>query len=158
MAHPTLLKQLYPREAIADAIYRATLAFDTNNRDLFRSAWVKNDSIFVRNGAQVYEGLEAVMENVFESVAKLETQHSISNIRIELQEGAKTAHVITYMLAQHHRPGEAMDPTKKGLIGGTMNEVDLILDEKDGLWKMKKWAMNITWIDGDVSIVGLPGY
>jgi hypothetical protein len=158
MAHSTLLKQLTLREAITDAIYRATHAFDTNDKDLFQSAWVKNGPIFVRNRAQVFEGLEAVMENIFDPVAKLETQHSVSNIRIELDNDAKAAHMVANMIAQHHRSGEAMDPTKKGLIGGAMNEVDLVLDDESGLWRMTKWVMNITWIDGDISIVSLPGY
>lgn len=128
----------------------------TNDAELYKSAWVNEISSFDRNGL-VYEGLDAIMENIFTPVSKLETQHMISNIRIELEDGAKTAHMVTYMLAQHYRPGEAMDPARKGLFGMTTNLVDLVLDDEDGLWKMKRWVMKINWIEGDASIVGLPG-
>lgn len=151
------LKHLTAREAIADAIHRAVLAFDTNDQDLFQSAWTTDSPVFVRNGTS-HTGLIAVTENIFGAVAKLETQHSISNIRIELDDSGNKAHMVTHMIAQHHRPGEAMDPTKKGLLGRTINHVDLVLSDESGLWRMTKWDMNITWIDGDVSIVGLPGY
>ena len=153
MAHPIILKQLSPREAIADAIYRITLAFDTNDKELFKSA-VDEQIIFDRNG-QVVEGVDAVMQNIFLPLSKLETHHSISSVRTDFEDGASSAHAITYVIAQHHRDGEAMDPSKKGLLGGTMNRFDLVLEGKTGLWKITKCVMDIKWMDGDASIVGM---
>lgn len=106
----------------------------------------------------MYEGLDAVMRDVFEHVSRLETQHTISNIRIDVDDSANTARMVTYMIAQHHREGEAMDPSKEGLIGGATNSVSLLMDGESGLWKITKWEMNISWIQGNPSIVGLPGH
>lgn len=153
MAYPIALKQLSPREAVADAIFRITLAFDTNDTDLFKSA-VDANIIFDRNG-QLVEGLDAVMQNIFTPLTKLETHHSISSVRSDFEDVANAAHAVTYMIAQHYREGEAMDPSKKGLMGGTMNHFDLALDGKTGLWKITKCVMNIKWMEGDASIVGL---
>ena len=157
MAHPTNILKLSDREAIADVIYRVCLAFDTNDIKLFHSAVIK-DKITINRDNEERIGLESVMQNVFNPVSALDTHHSISNIRIEHENGATTAHMVTYMLAQHHRKGEAMDPRKEGLIGGTTNSINVELDETDKLWKMTKWDMHINWISGDASIVGLPGY
>lgn len=157
MPHPTLLQQLNTSEAITDALYRAVLAFDTNDAKLFQSAWAKDNATFNRNG-QLIKGMDAIMQNIFGVVAKLETHHCISNIRIRLEDDTKTAHMTTHMIAQHHREGEGMDPSKKGLIGGTLNTIDLVFDSEADLWKMTSWDMKITWIDGDASIVGLPGH
>lgn len=154
MTNPTHLKGLAEREVILDAIYRVCLGCDTNDAELFLSAFIKNDFSFARND-EVHQGREAVIQNVFTPVSKLETQHVISNVRIDVEEDADSGHAITYMTAQHHLPGEAMDPLKTGLYGGTTNFVDLVRDD-DGDWKVKKWVMRITWIQGDVSIVGLP--
>jgi hypothetical protein len=155
MAHPIVLKHLSPREAIADAIYRITLGFDTNDTELFKSA-VDTNITFDRNG-QLVEGLDAVVQNIFAPLAKLETHHSISSVRTDFEDGAKAAHAVTYTIAQHYREGEAMDPSKKGLMGGTMNRFDLVLHGKTGLWKITKCVMDIKWMEGDASIVGLPG-
>jgi hypothetical protein len=57
------------------------------------------------------------------------------------------------MIAQHHREGEAMDPSKVGLVGGATNFVSLLMDGESGLWKITKWEMNINWIQGNPSIV-----
>jgi hypothetical protein len=153
MAHPIVIKHLSPREAIADAIYRITLGFDTNDTDLFKSA-VDANIIFDRNG-QLVEGLDAVMQKIFTPLAKLETHHSISSVRSDFEDGMDVAHAVAYMIAQHYREGEAMDPSKKGLMGGTMNHFDLGLDGETGLWKITKCVMNIKWMEGDASIVGL---
>ena len=157
MTHPVRLQQLGVRGAIADAIHRAVLAFDTNDSELFLSAIVKDKISFSRND-ELHEGLDAVMRNVFEHVTNLETQHTISNVRIDVDESADTARMVTYMNAQHHREGEAMDPSKEGLIGGATNVVNLLMDGDSGLWKITKWKMNINWIQGDPSIVGLPSH
>lgn len=153
MAYPVVLNQLSPREAVADAIYRITLGFDTNDIDLFKSA-VDDKIIFDRDGRLV-EGLDAVMQNIFVPIANLQTHHSISSVRTDFEDGTNVAHAIAYMIAQHYREGEAMDPSKKGLMGGTMNHFDLALDGKTGLWKITKCTMNIKWMEGDASIVGL---
>ena len=112
MAHPVRLQQLDDRESIADAIHRAVSAFDTNDPELFLSAVVKDRIGFSRND-ELYEGLDAVMRDVFEHVSRLEMQHTISNIRIDVDDRASTARMVTCMIAQHHREGEAMDPSKE---------------------------------------------
>lgn len=152
MANPITLTNLSPREAVVDALYRAVLGLDTNDAAMFESAWAKDKPTFVR-GDTVWEGMETINKNLFDLVASMDTHHTVSNIRVDMKEGGSTASMTTYTLAQHHRAGEGMDPTKKGLMGGTTYFVDLVKDSGDGLWKMKKWELKLNWCDGDISVI-----
>lgn len=152
MANPITLTNLTPREAVVDALYRAVEGLDSNDAAMFESAWAKDNPCFVR-GDTVWEGMENINKNLFSLVSTMDTHHTIGNARVVIKEDGNTAYMTTYALAQHHRGGEGMDPTKKGLLGGTTYYVDLVKDSDDGLWKMKKWALKLNWCDGDLSVV-----
>jgi hypothetical protein len=56
-----------------------------------------------------------------------------------------------YAQAQHYRKGEGIQTDAKNLLSGSMYFLDLV---KEGeLWKIKKWDMKLTWLQGDASIV-----
>ena len=152
MAHLIALASLIPHEAVVDALYRGVIGLDTNDSALFESAWAKDNPCFDRDGT-ILDGMDAINQNLFEPVSHMDSHHTISNVRVDVKDGADTAYMTTYAIAQHCRRGEATDPTTKGLLAGTMYFIDLVKDGSDGLWKMKKWAMKINWIEGDVSIV-----
>ena len=152
MAHPIALTSLTPREAAIDALSRAIIGLDTKDQALFESAWSKDSPCFQR-GDTVLEGMEQINKHLYETISRMETHHTISNCRVDLKEDGETAHMTTYALAQHHRAGEGMDPTKKGLLGGTTYFIDLVKEGDEGSWKMKKWVLQINWCDGDLSVV-----
>ena len=152
MAHPITLASLSPREAMQDALYRGVIGLDTNDSALFESAWAKDQPCFDREGT-IFNGMDEINKNLWEPVSHLDSHHTISNVRVNLKEGADTAYLTGYAIAQHYRGGEGKDPTKQGLLGGTMYFVDLVKDSDDGMWKIKKWAMKICWVEGDLSVV-----
>lgn len=154
MAHPVSLTGLSPREAITDAMYRVIIGLDTNNLELFDSGWVANgaDASFEMNG-NVVASLDAIHDNMFKVIGPLDTTHFINNVRVEYKDGADTAYLTASALAQHFGAGEGLAPEAKRLLSGSMYFIDLVKDEGDGLWKVKKWAMKLIWKEGDMNIV-----
>ncbi len=153
MAEKITLHSLSTREAVADALYRAVISLDSNNRQLWESSWAKADDISFEMD-QPMVGMETINEKLFEIIGPMDTQHLTSNIRIDVADGASTAYMTAYGQNQHFRPGEALNPTSKGLLAGTKYQLDVVKDGGDGLWKIKTWKMQLMWIDGDTSIIG----
>ena len=155
MAHPIVLSSLSPREAVTDALYRALAGLDLNDRELWDSAWVEGSAARFEMNDTVYDGKDTLDDNIFKPIGPLATHHNISNVRVDLRDGADTAYMTAYAIAQHYRAGEGLNPTTKHLISGAMYFMELVKNSSDGLWKMKKWVMKLIWLDGDGSIVGM---
>lgn len=94
MAHPTTLTSLSPREAIVDALYRATIGLDSKDSALFESAWAKENPCFER-GDTILDGMDAINKNLLEPVSQMDTQHTNSNVRVDIKDGADTAYMTT---------------------------------------------------------------
>ncbi|MCJ1304227.1 hypothetical protein MMC08_007039 [Hypocenomyce scalaris] len=155
MSHPHTLTSLTPREAITDALYRALIGFDRNDISIFNSAFAGEDVIFELHSGdrRIINGLSAIRTQVLDLVGPMDTTHMISNVRVDVQDGADTASLTAYALAQHCLPGKGKEPdAEKYLVGGEY-WVDLVRDEADGVWKMKKWVLDIIWGQGDVSVM-----
>lgn len=87
----------------------------------------------------------------------MDTTHMISNVRVDVKDGADTASLTAYALAQHCPPGKGKElDAPKYLVGGEY-WIDLVRDEGDGLWKIKKWVLDVIWRQGDASIMQRPG-
>lgn len=153
MNNPISVNSFSPRDAITDSIYRAVIGLDTNDLTLFESAWInKEDAVFTMNGSST-KGLDAINDSTFKHIGPLDTTYFITNTRISMENGANAAVLTAYALAQHYKTGEGFTPDAKRLLSGSMYQIDVVKDEKDGLWKMKEWAMKIVWVEGDMSIV-----
>ncbi|KAK3109276.1 hypothetical protein LTR53_017643 [Teratosphaeriaceae sp. CCFEE 6253] len=152
MAFPITLSGLTPREAVLDALYRASLAFDTGSAALLHSA-LTPDAVLDLNG-RVLTGIEAILAQSFDVVAKLDTTHFVTNPRVELKAGGMEAAVTTGFLAQHYRQGTgAKGDAARYLVGGVYF-VDLVRDEEDGgLWRAKRWIIKSTWSEGDRGVI-----
>lgn len=147
MPVPVTLTGLTPREAIADALYRAVESFDKDDTTLFESAFTE-DAVFDLAGT-VSKGRPAVHAEVFNKVAKLDTTHFITTQRIHLADpAATTASLTASALAQHYPTGQGKNPEAKPLLAGSQYELELV-KESSGLWKIKSWVMQIVWADGD---------
>ncbi len=151
MATPIVLSSLSRREAIIDALYRIVLGLDTNDAAMFHSAMTQ-DMIFDLNGT-VLAGLDVVDEKILRPIGPMETTHTISNVRVDAKDGADTATMTAYAMAQHCRQGEGSDPAGKKLMTGGLYYFDLVEDKQDGLWKIKKWSVKLVWRDGDRSVM-----
>ena len=160
MAHPISISSLTPREAIADALYRAILGFDRNDETLLESACAGEDISFeIRVDGQVAQsasGFSNIKKTVFALVGPMDTTHTLSNIRIDVKDGADTAHVATTAVAQHCPPGQGKVPDAPKLLVGGQYLVDVVKDKKDGLWKIKKWVLEVIWRQGDASVMEPP--
>jgi hypothetical protein len=132
MADSIKLTALSPREAIADVFYRCALGIDSNNRDLFESACLKNESMTVGVGPNIIEGWTAISK-FFQRAFVLVTTHHISNIRIELGDGADAASMTAHAISYHIRPEDALKPEDTSYAASSLYSIDLVKDSNDGL-------------------------
>lgn len=154
MRSPTSLTGLTTREAIADALYRGVQGIDTNDLSLFKSALVDlKEFRFQMAGAEM-QGEDVIMNDMWNFVGPMATTHTISNIRIDVKDDAATTATMTaYAVARHQKNGTGEDPTSPHLTAGGIYTLDLMRDSNDGLWKMKRWAVDTIWRDGDASVM-----
>lgn len=152
------LTALTLREAITDALYRAFMGIDRNDISVFNSAFAGEDVTFeLQPGDRIINGLSTIHAQLLDHVGPMDTTHMTSNVRVDIKDGADTAFLTAYALGQHCPPGKGKEPdAPKYLVGGE-NWVDLIRDEGDGLWKIKKWVLNVIWRQGDASVMQRPG-
>ncbi|CAK7213619.1 hypothetical protein SCUCBS95973_001860 [Sporothrix curviconia] len=156
MASSYILSGLTTREAIIDTVSRVLTALDTNDVGLFDSAWAGEDvfcQIGVEDDKKVLPSLSLIRRMIFERVAVMDTTHSYTTPRVHVEEGADTAYFTAISLAQHCPEGRGKEPNgPKYLVGGNYM-VDLVKDAADGVWKIKKWVIKITWAEGDPSVL-----
>jgi len=157
MSYPQTLTSLTPREAIADALYRAVLGCDRNDLAIFNSAFTQDITAEIRGeGGRSLQGLDDVRAYILGGVGPMDTTHSISNIRVDVKDGADTASLTAYALAQHCPPGRGQELDGPKLLVGGEYSIDLVRDDADGLWKMTKWVLDVVWRQGDRSV--MPGH
>ncbi|KAK7209025.1 hypothetical protein V2G26_016203 [Clonostachys chloroleuca] len=139
---------LSDREKIADTLYRLVAAFDHADEDLLQSA-LTDDVVVEIVGFPSSKGISELQEAIFGRVSKLETTHSISNIRVSI-ESTTSARASCTSVAQHARPGKGFEQGPHRLLGGGFYICDLI---KEGdIWKIKQWMAKPIWYEGDPAI------
>ncbi|KAH9214502.1 hypothetical protein DL95DRAFT_462035 [Leptodontidium sp. 2 PMI_412] len=89
-SYPLVHKNLNPREAITDALFRVLIGFDENDILMFNSGFADDDVSFVMNG-NVTQGLDTIRTQLLSHVGPLDTTHMVSGIRIALDDGTDTA-------------------------------------------------------------------
>lgn len=149
---PASLSGLTTREAIQDAIYRAITAYDRADETLLRSsAWP--DIVFTLGPFGASHGIEDIVKGNWAHVSQMDTTHSLSVIRIDVVEGAKEARAALNARTMHIEKGQGLVADHKFYEVGSYYDIDLALDEKDGLWKVKRWTLTPIWGKGDPSIM-----
>ncbi|OJJ07705.1 hypothetical protein ASPVEDRAFT_202708 [Aspergillus versicolor CBS 583.65] len=146
-----VLPGLSTREAIADVLHRAVLAFDTADRPLLISALMP-DVVFNIDGA-VMDGIDQVLSQGYDKVSKLDTSHIVSNVRINAVDGESLASMTASVLSQHYRLGTGKVPGAEYFMAGSLYFIDAVKDETDGLWKIKNWTVKITWTIGNHQVI-----
>ena len=146
---PANLAGITDREGVADALYRAVLAFDHANEDLLRSALTEDVTMeFV--GVLSGKGIADLKAKVFDRVSKLDTLHCLSNMRVSM-ESATTAKASCSAVATHVRAGQGIDPNSAKYTSGVLYLCELV---KDGeLWKVNDWKAQVVWLHGDPSVM-----
>ncbi|EME45936.1 hypothetical protein DOTSEDRAFT_32642 [Dothistroma septosporum NZE10] len=152
MAEQAFLTGLTPREAVADALHRCILGLDSNNHSLFESACVKDSSMTIIAGPLKLEGWNAI-DDYFQRVFAVVTTHTISNVRVELKDGADTANMTAHAVSYHIRPDDALKPEDTSYTASCLYEIDLVRDAGDGLWKIQTWDLKILWTTRDIKVL-----
>ncbi|KAK1811290.1 hypothetical protein LTR12_014322 [Friedmanniomyces endolithicus] len=143
MAFPITIPGLKTRDSIIDAVYRGTLAFDTGDAALLDSAMT--DDAVLETGGTTFEGMELIRTKLFGRIAKLDTTHFVTNMRVDFKEGEAAASVTAGFLAQHYREGQGVVPDATRYLVGGVYFIELVKDGKEGLWKAKHWKVKPTW-------------
>lgn len=147
------------REAVADALYRCVMAFDTTDTALFDSSFMP-DGVFEVN-ERAMEGLPAIHATGLALVFKLDTTHLVTNVRVHMRTGTtkagaaeeNEASLTAAVLVQHFAGGKGMEPDQKSLMSGSLYRAELTRD-MDGLWKFRHLQIKSTWVQGDYSVIG----
>lgn len=129
---------------------------DNNSPPLFDSAFTP-DARWELNG-RVLEGLPTIHAECYDAtILKLDTTHSVSNIRIEIVEGGKEARLEAVYVAAHYRGGEGGIEGSPRFVTGGIYTADLVGgdEEGDGLWRMKVFRMKSIWTEGFRSVMGV---
>jgi len=157
MSRPHIFSGLTEREAIADALYRVLIGLDHNDIPMFDSAFAGDgdDAIFIFRGKEI-KGRDNIKTEIIGWVGPMVTTHTISNARIDIKEGGKTAAFNSYVLAQHCPVGRGEDNYGPKWLACAEYFVDLVKDDSDGSWKIKKWLINVIWSQGDFSVMDKP--
>ncbi|KAK9312052.1 hypothetical protein V1522DRAFT_416812 [Lipomyces starkeyi] len=144
MALQSALPSLGVCEAITDALYRAVIGLDTGP--------FTQDASFDLN-RKVLDGLNAIHTGCYDFIAKLDTTHFITNIRVDIKDGESKASVTASALAQHYRPQQGREPGATRFMTGGLYFVDSVKDDKDGLWKITYWKLKSIWTEGDWGVM-----
>lgn len=152
------------REAVADALYRCVMAFDTTDAALFDSSFML-DGVLEVNG-RAMEGLPEIHATGLALIFKVDTTHLVTNVRINMRTGTtkagagagaveeeNKASLTATVLAQHFAGGKGMEPGQKSLMSGSLYRAELAKD-MNGLWKFTHLQIKSTWVQGDYSVIG----
>jgi hypothetical protein len=152
MASAHLLTSLSPREAVADCLFRFARGLDTNDRDLVDSASLKSEDMTLVIGDYTMEGWKAISDFI-EKVYSVVTSHVMSNVRVDVKDGANTAVLTAHAMAYHVRPEDTLKVEDTSYTVSNLYHIDLVKGD-DGLWKTKRWEIKPLWTKGDKAIMG----
>ncbi|KAL9110429.1 MAG: hypothetical protein Q9227_004973 [Pyrenula ochraceoflavens] len=160
MSRPILLPSLTPREAVADAMYRALLAFDRNDLSLFTSAFAPGESTTIELNSgerRTFTGLSTIRSELLDHVGPMDTSHTISNMRVWVEEGKETAAATGLVMAQHCPPGRGREVDGPKYLACGEVEVEFVWDGGEGVWKVKRWVHEVIWRQGDPGVMRSQG-
>lgn len=143
---------LTPREAVTDALHRAILGLDSNNRALFESACLTTDEMEWVGGGFSVTGWDAVSA-LFERVFGLITMHVISNVRVSFRDG-ETARLMAHAVSYHVRREDKESVEERSFTGYSLYDLVIVKtgEGPDG-WKIKRWTADVLRTTGNRSIV-----
>ncbi|CAK3874772.1 Hypothetical predicted protein [Lecanosticta acicola] len=150
---PLLSPTPTPREAIADTLARFCMGMDTNDVELFDSAFTA-DAFWDLSGKKV-SGLENIhKECYFHNIVKLDTTHMVSNLRIDISPSGNAAQLTCLFVAWHWPLGTGMHVDSHRFTSGGNYFFDVVKDGSSGLWKFTRFAMTKQWSEGDIAVMG----
>jgi hypothetical protein len=149
--------ELARKAAVTDAVLRYTAGLDYGDADLLVSA-LTEDAVLDLTPATAKIGLEfpvlspreTIVGALIGSVGPLDTSHSVTNVRIELD--GDSAELRCYAQAQHYLPGEGPNPaaTRHALM---MNRYHAQLVRDGRQWRIRRLTIDSAWFEGDPTVL-----
>jgi SnoaL-like domain len=141
------------RDAIVDALYRFAAGQDLRDRPLFESAFSAQAKLDFTGPARclgasipVFEGLKTIADNIFASVAHLDTTHSVTNPRVTTYDGRR-ATLFALVEAQHlPRADHGRHLLLKNIYTVDLSRLGL-------LWVIDHLRIDNVWRSGDPSVL-----
>lgn len=152
MSWPIRIEDLSPRDQVVDALNRVLAGLDDNNVELLESGAVDDEETSFVLGEKVVKGWTYLKGYFVSKIFSLATTHSMTNIRVHFQ-SETSAKVTANAIAYHSKPENAFKPENQPYITGGIYFIDVVKDEKDGLWKFKRWELKLKFTQGDSQIV-----
>jgi hypothetical protein len=92
---------------------------------------------------------------MFDRVFSLITTHTVSNIRIELEDdSASTARMTAHVISYHVREEEAFVEADTSYTASSLYDIEVIKDDiEQRLWKIKTWKATMLWTTGDIKVL-----
>jgi hypothetical protein len=152
------LTSLTPREAVTDVVLCMLHGLDRNDLDVFSAAFTGEDAVLELNGGgqTLLHSRSAIVERVFNPIGPMDSTHMISNVRVDVKDGADSAFLTCFVLAQHAAPGKGREfDAPKYMVGGDY-AIELVKDGADGAWKIKKFVLEVLWNQGDPVVMQKP--
>ena len=142
---------LSPREEVADTLHTCILGLDTNDRDLFSSAFLHSPETSLTGGGHTLTGIDNIL-TFFERAFAVVTTHFITNIRVDFPDGKEgEADLTCHAIAYHIRPEEAMSREDTSHTAGCLYELGFV--KAEGSWKIKRWNIKTQWTTGDIKVL-----
>lgn len=137
---------------IIDALYRFGAGQDTGNPALFASAFARNATLdFTQPAARlgrempVLEGRDHIVQTIMHSVSGLDTTHTVTNARVDLQ--GERATLWALVEAQHLPKG---NHSSHLLL---KNIYTVVLVKEEGAWVMEHLKIDNVWSHGDPAVL-----
>lgn len=138
--------------AVIDALYRFAAGIDLRDAELLSSSLAENAVSDFRPAAAkagfeypVIEGRELLVTALMNSLAALDTTHSVTNARVTLS--GDTARMDALVEACHV---SRQDPARYYTM---KNRYDTELEKKDGVWVITRNTVDNIWRSGDIAVL-----
>ena len=146
------LASLHDFHEIVDTLYRFAMGQDIRDRDLFESAFAP-DAVLdftqpaLRFGAALvpFEGRTAIADTVFETIAPLDTTHTVTNPRVVYHAAGAT--LFALVEAQHV---STIEPARRLLL---KNRYTVELRRGPGCWLIERMVIHTVWHEGDPTVL-----
>lgn len=141
------------RTEIIDALYRFGAGQDLRDRDLFDSAFSVDATLDFTGPARrlgaslpIFQGRQAIGDTIFETIARLDTTHTITNPRVTAYDGQ---HATLFALVEaQHLPRN--DHGRHVLL---KNIYTVDLSKRGTRWTIDRLHIDNIWMTGDASVL-----
>jgi hypothetical protein len=151
-----LAQLAYDRTEIAETFSRYAAGLDENDPELLGMALAQDCVLDFSAGGEklgldfpVLHGRAAVVEALIAIIGPLDTSHTASNLRIEVN--GERATMKAFLMAQHYMPGDGpRRGTEHALL---MNRYDTELVRDGRHWRFTRLTIDNAWAEGDPGII-----